>query len=465
MHGEESQNWTRRGFLAGAAAIGVAIASASLARGQTLKRPNILLLIADDLGLQLGCYGDINARTPHLDALAARGVRFDHAYVTQPSCSPSRSSILTGLYPHQNGQIGLSHLGFAMAPDVQTLPTLLKGGGYRTGLLGKLHVKPGKNFKWDVWEGGFDGGVNWPDSTRDVRRTAKRAREFFEAGDEPFFLQVSYLDPHDPLVDQFDGLPEPLTKADDLQDLPPPEAGVDVAKRRARWASFYNCVHRLDAGIGLLMDELKASGKLENTLVIFIGDNGPPFHGMKCSLREMGTKAPLIIAGPGVERGGHREQLISAVDLTPTSLQAAGVASPHGIEGVALNGLLAADNGDAGWRTELFTEMTFHTPEMYLPGRAVTDGKWKLIHTYPSAPSDAEVFELYDLTTDPNEQRNLAAEPSHAAELERLKRSLAAWQATTNDPLLDAKRVDQYRKLHADGIEKAKRKSAGGKHE
>lgn len=105
-------------------------------------RPNLILVTADDMGLQLGCYGDRVATTPHMDRHAREGVRFSRGYVTQASCRSSRSSMLTGLYPHQNGQIGLAHLGYSMRPDVLTLPSLLRQSGYRTGIIGKLHVGP-----------------------------------------------------------------------------------------------------------------------------------------------------------------------------------------------------------------------------------------------------------------------------------------------------------------------------------
>lgn len=115
----------------------------------SLIKPNILLITADDLGFQLGCYGDKVATTPNLDRLAAEGVRFTNAYATSASCSPSRASLLTGLYPHQNGQLGLSHLGYSMNPGLPNLPALLKHEGYRTGIIGKLHVEPEGDFPFD----------------------------------------------------------------------------------------------------------------------------------------------------------------------------------------------------------------------------------------------------------------------------------------------------------------------------
>jgi arylsulfatase A-like enzyme len=116
---------------------------------RSAEPPNVLLITADDLGNQLSCYGDERLKTPRLDALASQGVRFTRAYVTQSSCSSSRASLLTGLYPHQNGQYGLAHLGFSMHPGQENLPALLKAAGYRTGIIGKLHVEPAAEFPFD----------------------------------------------------------------------------------------------------------------------------------------------------------------------------------------------------------------------------------------------------------------------------------------------------------------------------
>ncbi len=140
-----------------------------------VPRPDIILITADDLGLQLGCYGDPPKATPALDRLAASGTRFVNAYVTASSCSPSRSSIFTGLYPHQNGQVGLAHRGFSMHPHIHTLPSLLRQAGYATAVLGKVHVEPRTRFAWDLQEGGMETGRRngWEDGTRDVRRVQR----------------------------------------------------------------------------------------------------------------------------------------------------------------------------------------------------------------------------------------------------------------------------------------------------
>ena len=177
----------------------------------TVSHPNILLITADDLGCQLSCYGEKRFRTPRLDALAAEGVRFENFYVAQSSCSSSRSSLLTGRWPHQNGQIGLAHLGFTMHPGQPNLPALLKAAGYRTGIIGKLHVEPAADFPWD-WMPAKEKMAAPP--TRNVRWVAEQSREFLasaKASGQPFFYYVNFFDPHGPYtpdVNQVDGVPE-----------------------------------------------------------------------------------------------------------------------------------------------------------------------------------------------------------------------------------------------------------------
>ena len=147
------------------------------------SRPNILLIVSEDNGPELGCYGDPYARTPHLDRLADEGIRFRRAYVPQAGCSQSRASFLTGLYPHQHGQIGLATWGFRMyRDDTANLPRDLKGAGYRTGIIGKLHINPASAFPFDLHE--IDSGNFARNHLSDYSRIAD---VFINAGDEPFF--------------------------------------------------------------------------------------------------------------------------------------------------------------------------------------------------------------------------------------------------------------------------------------
>jgi len=225
------------------------------------SRPNIVLITADDLGLQLSCYGEKNIVTPQLDRFAAEGVRFTHGYVAQSSCSPSRAALLTGKWPHQNGQIGLSHLGFGMHAGQKTLPVLLKNAGYHTGIIGKRHVEPVADVPFD-WENVTEVGYG---RTQNVQWVAEQSRAFLaeakKAG-RPFFYYVNYFDPHGPLnakTDQINGLPEKPLAASDIRD-PIPFGDADTREPKAATARLLNTVLRLDTGFGLLMDELNAAG-------------------------------------------------------------------------------------------------------------------------------------------------------------------------------------------------------------
>ena len=315
--------------------------------GDRTARPNILLITADDLGEQLSCYGEKRVATPKLDALAAEGVRFANAYCSQSSCSSARSSLLTGRWPHQNGQIGLAHLGFRMHPGQTTLPAALKKVGYRTGIIGKLHVSPGTDFPFD-WMPTKERMEPLP--TRDVAWVAAQSREFFadvKRSNQPFFYYVNYMDPHDPLdqsTDRIHGLPEhPLAVADVREPLP--FAARTEAAKRAATAHYLNAVLRLDAGLGLLLDELKAAGFADNTIVIYLGDNGIAVRRGKTTSYEWGGRVPLLVRWPGMAKAGQvRPEMVTFVDVMPTLLEAAGAAAPKGLEGVSLTPLLRGES-------------------------------------------------------------------------------------------------------------------------
>lgn len=422
------------------------------------QRPNILLITADDLGVQVGCYGDKTARTPRIDQLAREGARFTNAYVTQASCSPSRSSILTGLYPHQNGQVGLSHLGFAMHDTIQTLPTLLKQAGYRTGIIGKLHVAPENHFPFD-----FEFAKHEAKRTREVRVVADSAAAFIkQAGTEPFFLMVNYFDPHVPMIPQVEGLPAQPYRPDQVPGLP--FQRVDAAPERERIANFYSCIDRLDTGIGLLLEALQKSGQANNTLIIFVGDHGAPFVRGKTSCYEAGLKIPFIVRWPGrVKPGTLESRLVSTVDIMPTVLEATHQPVPASLAGASLGPLLRGEPS-VRWRTHLFGEFFYHGPEAYFPRYSVRDDRYKLIlnmltekpnpvlsvdgdpayritqqtdfgnaavkkifDRYANPPE----YELYDLQKDPEEFTNLADDPAYVRPLTALQTILRTWMAHT----------------------------------
>ncbi|MDA7658080.1 sulfatase-like hydrolase/transferase, partial [Verrucomicrobia bacterium] len=201
---------------------------------------NILLIVSEDNGPELRCYGDPYVRTPVLDRLAADGVRFAHAYVPQAGCSQSRAALLTGLFPHQNGQIGLATWKFRLyRNDTPNLVRSLKGAGYRTGIIGKLHVNPEEAFPFD-----FKSNPSANFSRKNLSSYAAEARRFMDSSEEPFFLSVNYPDAHRPFLSQVDGLPSKPLKGADV--LPLPYFGLDSPELRQQSADYYNSMERLD---------------------------------------------------------------------------------------------------------------------------------------------------------------------------------------------------------------------------
>ncbi len=426
---------------------------------------NVVLIIADDLCLDLGCYGNKVLRTPNLDGLAKKGTRFTRAYATVASCSPSRSSILTGLFTHQSGQYGLQHAAHAQQahPWVQSLANLLRAGGYWTGLIGKFHVGPASSYNFHAVLTKGTGG------NRDVAAMAKIAREFINQRDKrPFFLVHSFSDPHRAAKgfgnEKF--AKDPAEKPYDPAKVVVPYHLPDTPEVRKELAEYYQSVSRMDRGVGLLLDVLRETGQLENTLIIFVSDNGIPFPGAKTTLYAAGIHLPLLVAGPGLPQDNTSNALASYADLAPTILDWTKVKGPaYALPGQSLLPLLG--KGEVKKRDAVFASHQFHEITMYYPMRALITERYKLIvnlapeREYPFASdlwgsatwqgirkrgdkmmgqrSVAAYLhrpkeELYDLSKDPNELRNLASDPNHAEVLTDLRRRLRAWQAETNDP-------------------------------
>ena len=450
--------------------------TAATASAADVKRPNVLFITSDDLGLQLSCYGDTVIETPNLDALSASGVQFDVAYVAQASCSPSRSAMFTGLYPHANGQYGLTAVpGAALHPHLRdaTIPNILKRAGYRTGIIGKLHVAPGNSFKFDYKEGSHIDAL-------DMKLVAQRASQFIDqSGDQPFFLMVNYTDPHAyrpggpksntigdwSFRDRVKGIPETLVEPSEKTVLP--FQRIDSPEQRKRVAGYYNCVKRLDVGVGLLLETLNRHGHDDDTLVIFIGDHGPPFDRGKMSCYEGSLRIPFLVRWPGVTRPMRSTAMVSTVDILPTILDATGATSDVETHGRSLRPVL--ENADAPWREYLAGEYHQHGPTWY-PRRAIRDARYRLIHNllageakpypfvdgdigyvtsreerYAATPvraafdtlNDPPEFELYDLENDPWEFQNLAGKAEYAEVEQRLKAALETWRQETDDPALD----------------------------
>jgi len=446
------------GFLVALVCLGVS--ATCLAADQ----PNILLIVSEDNGPELGCYGEPSVKTPVLDRLADEGVRFENAFVPQAGCSQSRAALLTGLYPHQNGQIGLATWKFRMyRDDTPNIVRSLNRVGYRTGLIGKLHVNPKSAFPFGMHE---ISTSNF--SRKKLNDYAKHAETFFSAGDEPFFLSVNYPDAHRPFVEQVKGLPKQPLTADDVKPLA--YFGLDTPDLRKQTANYYNCMSRLDSLVGDLLHSLKRSGKADNTLVVYLGDHGADLLRGKRTSYEGGVRIPLIVRWPGKVKSKHvRHELVSTLDLMPTLLTMTNAEPVPGLPGRSLVPLLTGESTE--WRKYLFTEYHLHSAHNFYPQRTVRNARYKLIQSlqpdqinpgydftvkrfFDDLPDAIEAapesirsayrrmkkptgFELYDLESDPYEFKNLAGDAAHSHVLTELKEQLAAWRKQTSDPLLN----------------------------
>jgi N-sulfoglucosamine sulfohydrolase len=426
---------------------------------------NILLLVADDLGLDLGCYGNGVIKTPHLDALAKKGVRFSHAFAAVSSCSPSRATLYSGLHTHTSGQYGLAHAThhFQSFDNVKSLPRVLRDAGYRTGIIGKVHVLPRTVYPFEVQiETGLGGN-------RHVVEMARRARQFFtDAGDKSFLLVMGYSDPHRAARGFANDVTHPgVTEVRyNPKDVLLPYHLPDQADARADLADYYQSVSRLDQGVGHVLEALKQTGHAEDTLVIFLSDNGIPFPGAKTTLYDAGVRLPLIISAPTQkQRGLVNTALVSWLDIMPTILDWAGVQPPTSLAGRSLLPILEQEKPQ-GWDV-VFGSHQFHEVTMYYPMRMIRTRQHKYILNlahqldYPFASDlynsatwqgvlkrgdkklgqrDLESFlhrpheELYDLEKDPNELKNVASDPHYADVLKGLRSRLREWQEKTKDP-------------------------------
>jgi N-sulfoglucosamine sulfohydrolase len=438
---------------------------------------NVALIVTDDQGLVVGCYGNSVIKTPNIDRLAADGTRFTNAFCTTSSCSPSRSVILTGLFNHANGQYGLEHAEhhFRSFDNVKSLPVILDEAGYRTARVGKYHVGPPDVYRFDQTLGG---------NSRNPVDMAERSRRLIEAkSDHPFFLYFAPNDPHRgakanwaPLKPNSFGNEPPGKEPKGVvpvhykpEDVIVPPFLPDTPTCRSELAQYYESISRIDSGVGRLIEILKKAGKFDDTLILYISDNGVPFPGAKTTVFEAGLNLPCIVRNPAAKkRGVVNEAFVSWVDITPTILDFAGVnpARLQKLHGRSLLPILEQEKPN-GW-DEVYASHTFHEVTMYYPMRTVRSGKYKLIWNiaYPlsfpfasdlygsstwqdtlkrgedyvygkrsvSAHEHRPQFELYDLEKDPDEIHNLAENAAQRDRLAELKEKLRQFQKRTGDP-------------------------------
>ena len=460
---------------------------------------NVVIIVADDLGLQLGCYGDPVAKTPGIDRLAAEGTRFTRAFCTTASCSASRSVLMTGQYNHTTGHFGHAHgyNHFSTYESVPTLPAILGDAGYRTCSIGKYHLAPEyvyffQDYRNDGTAGARNGVV-----------MARNAKEWIAEDDsKPFFLYWCSTDPHrgggpdgfsnfndDP--DKYPGVTPVRYRP---EDIPMPAWLPDNQEARAEMAEFYQAVSRFDQGVNALLDALVETGHWNDTLILLLSDNGPPFPAAKTTLYQPGMNLPLIVRDPSqAKKNITSDAMVSWVDVTPTVLEYCQVKQqprmpirpsenrgrvaaqgPPGTRNAARpvtfagRSFLSAVDGqhDDDYR-EVFASHTFHEITTYYPMRVVIQDNFKYIFNiahqlpYPFASDlyasptwqgvlqrEEKMYgartvyqylyrprhELYDLKSDPDELINLATQPEHQGRLQAMQEKVQAWQKETRDP-------------------------------
>lgn len=450
-------------------------------------RPNVLFLISDDLNNFLGCYGDSRAKTPNIDRLAARGVRFDRAYCTFPLCGPSRNSLLTGLYPNSTGILANGQIFRQTIPSQPSMSQAFRTSGYFAARVGKLyhynvprsvgtngHDDPGS---WELelnpagvdrleeephifslQPGQFGGTLSWYASPKSDRHHTDAImaddaewvlQRCAQRPDRPFFLAVGFFRPHTPYVapkTYFDLYPEqemPLVEGvmDDQADIPP--AGLASSKkeqdemtdelRRQCVQAYYASISFMDAQVGRVVDALDRLGLAENTIIVFTSDHGYHMgeHGLwqKMSLFEESARVPLVIVAPGVAAaGGAADSPVSQVDLFPTLAELCGVSPPANLQGQSLVPMLKDPAAPGrGWA---LTQVTRGGARARFFGYSLRTPRWR----YTEWGEDGQGRELYDHEADPRELVNLAGESAHAVTVEELSQQLREAANTTYPP-------------------------------
>lgn len=462
-------------WLTGLAAIIIAFCASALAlAGDTrAARPNILIVTVDDMNWNsVGVFGaPIKDITPHIDALARSGRRYERAYVTASNCSPSRVALQTGLYPQQTGATGFFYIDDT---DTPTIATELRRAGYFTGVIGKpadSNPSPRGRKYWDLQE---NFGAARKYSAAVVSQSAARFFGTARSVAQPFYLVVNIADPHKP---NFNDAEAAASGADAFapsriiaeDEVTVPAFLPDLPGIRRDVRNYQNSVKRADDTLGAILTALVASGMEDDTLVIFLSDHGMPFPFAKSSVYDNGLRTPLVIRWPGrIAAGGVETRLVSAVDLMPTILDAAGIAMPEGRDYTG-SSLLRTDTLPRGYVFGGFDENArgYPVPMRGTIGRdwayvfnAWSDGEHalknddmnhasfkQLVRHAPADPAvkarldyylAPPVEELCHLKVDPDCLVNLAGDPAHAGVLKEFREATRAQMVRTDDYLLEA---------------------------
>ncbi len=481
---------------------------------QAAKRPNILFIHMEDMGIQIPAYGDNTVATPNLDKLASEGVVFNSARVTAATCAASRGSLFSGLYPHQNGVMAfVQDHGFYLRPGIPTFVTELQKAGYTTGITYKTGVESSHYSESPV---PFDFQPNYTENylTGQIKKDAPKEADkpplvsfsvdnfkyFLENLEEgkPFYFQAQTPDTHHPwdrptFIREGDpDWPYPAVDESKIQSVPGWGDTIEPdAKLRHQIAEYYGAIQRVDWFVGRILALLKEYGHADDTLVIFSSDHGPShFLKGKTTASEFGLQVPFIARWPGVmaQPDSHSDALVSFVDLFPTFVDVAGMDIPNYLPG---HSLVPVFKGEPSNRQHLYSAYVGHTTglHLYWPTRTVSDGHWKLTHQLfgdgvrkryaegnasgtpalwaqlrglPKGTPAKDMqtrnlipvaIELYDLDKDPYETENLIDDPQYADARERLTKQLESWQTSTSDPFADEAFVKHFSEVYKENYD------------
>ena len=449
----------RREFLRTAAIAGLTL-NPLMARALTVKeadaRPNFLFILIDDLRYDLvHSTGNPVAKTPNIDRIAKDGVIFSNAFVTISLCSPSRAAFLSGQYSHCNG-VFVNEARPELDPAIPTWPKSLQEAGYDTAFVGKWHQGKGsyprKGFNHWV---SFDGQGVYENPKINTDGEEQQANGFMtdilsdaamdwlkKDRTQPFCLYLSHKAIHGPFTPaprhehlyEGDKFPHPPNVFDNFEGKPAwlkegrkprtPDMVNSIEGMDETIRKQLRCLASADEGIGRILNYLASTGKLENTVIGFAGDNGfyHGEHGLgdKRSAYEESVRIPLIMSYPKMIKPGTKiEDMVLQIDVAPTMLELAGVKAPECVQGKSMVGLLKGEN--PGWRKSFFYEYVNEPQFPKIPSvNAVRTERWKYIR-YPEIN---DIEELYDLKNDPYELKNLASDPAHASTLADMKREM-----------------------------------------
>jgi uncharacterized sulfatase len=429
--------------------------------GEAGRKRNVLFIVADDLNTHLGCYGHSVVKSPNIDRLAARGMRFQRAYCQYALCAPSRWSFLSGLRADTTRIFEFKTLLRERIPDVVFLPQLFRQNGYFTAGMGKVFHdmrQSDAKISWDVYQDkmgndaqeaaavkkryGYPQGkrpFEWTrldgngEKTRDgitARTIARHIEEQAKAG-KPFFVAAGFHNPHLPWTapkQYFDLYPPdriPIAKEAQLKNIPAIALMTELTgnpapkSRREAMAAYYACISFMDAQVGVLLDTLDRLNLWDDTIVVLISDHG--YHlgdheGLwaKLTAFEQAARVPCIIAAPRHSKGKSSSRIVELVDIYPTLAELCELKKPARLEGKSLVPLLK--QGDAPWGRPAYI-MVHHDG---VEGKSVRTNRWR----YTEWDEGKKGAELYDHDRDPGEYDNLVRNPEHATTVAELKQLL-----------------------------------------